>query len=415
MFNPKTVFTSFIDFIILLISNLIEKFIHQQLYVGKIVFNCAWEDPAIDLKALKLTKEDKIVVITSAGCNVLTYALHNPKAIYSVDRNPCQNALLELKIAGIKVLDYDTFWEVFGRGRYPGFSTVIYPKLRPLLSTASRAFWDSHAHYFNGKGLRNSFYYRGCSGFLAWVIIKIYCRMVPGLQGTLKGLFQVQSLEEQKQAFKSLDRQMFGSTFVTKGLKNPMTLTCMTGVPRPQQKLLEEEGGVVVFLKKAMEELFNETKLQDNYFYKVYVDGEYSKQCCPEYLKEENFKKLKAGAVDCISVHTTTITEFLKNKGDTSITRFILLDHMDWLSQSPEILQEEWQTIMDHSAPNSKYLWRSAGRSADFVIDTKVTRSGTEVKVGDLVVMRPEISEPLHVKDRVHTYTSFHVADLKAY
>jgi S-adenosylmethionine-diacylglycerol 3-amino-3-carboxypropyl transferase len=45
----------------------------------------------------------------------------------------------------------------------------------------------------------------------------------------------------------------------------------------------------------------------------VYVDGEYSRECCPEYLKEHNFYKLKNGLVDCISVHTTTITEFLDN------------------------------------------------------------------------------------------------------
>jgi len=96
--------SAFFGFVLGWISTVIDSFVHKKLYTGKIIFNCAWEDPALDLEALKLTKDDNIVVITSAGCNVLTYAIHEPNHIYSIDRNPCQNALLELKIAAIKNL-----------------------------------------------------------------------------------------------------------------------------------------------------------------------------------------------------------------------------------------------------------------------------------------------------------------------
>jgi len=405
--------SAFFGFVLGWISTVIDSFVHKKLYTGKIIFNCAWEDPALDLEALKLTKDDNIVVITSAGCNVLTYAIHEPNHIYSIDRNPCQNALLELKIAAIKEFDFDTFWKMFGEGRIPEFTKKYYPRLREYLSPASKAFWDKNSHYFDGKGFRKSFFYHGCSGFLAWVVMRIYCRLIPGLVRALQSMFTVESIEEQRRIFKEVVDRKLWSPLLERTLSSPLALSFMNGVPKPQQKLLEQEGGVAVFLRRVFEWLMTESFLRENYFYKVYVDGEYSRECCPEYLKEDNFYKLKNGGVERISVHTTTITEFLREHKKKDISRFILLDHMDWLSESPEILSEEWQEIVEHSTKQARFLWRSASEKASFVTDTKVKVDGKELTVGDMVTFNPDLSDRLHKIDRVHTYTSFHVADLQ--
>ena len=69
---------------------------------NNLVYNTCWEDPRLDHQALNLTADDTVLVITSAGCNALDYALAAPKKVVAVDMNPRQNALLELKIAGIR-------------------------------------------------------------------------------------------------------------------------------------------------------------------------------------------------------------------------------------------------------------------------------------------------------------------------
>jgi len=393
-------------------SSLLDKFIHKVLYTNKIVFNCAWEDPILDLQALNIRKDvDNIVVITSAGCNVLTYAIHSPKHIYSIDRNPCQNALLELKIAAIRTFDYDTFWNMFGEGRLTDFSTKYYPLLRDKLSPSARTFWDSKSHYFDGKGMRNTFYYRGCSGFLAWVIIRVYCKLLPGVLPAMKAMFRSKTVEEQRKLFKEVDSKLW-SPLLERVISSRLALSFMNGVPKPQQNLLEKEGGIAVFLRRVWQWLMTESLLKDNYFYRVYVFGSYTKDCCPEFLKEENFNKLKGGLVDRITVHTTTITEFLNTHPANDITRYILLDHMDWLAESQEILNEEWQAIVDHSTDDARYLWRSASEQARFVCNTKINVEGEVKSVEDMVKFNPELSNELHKVDRVHTYTSFHVADL---
>ena len=70
-----------------------------------------------------------MLVITSAGCNALDYAISGPAHVYAVDMNPRQNALLELKIAGIKKLNYEDF----------------YQALRNRLSSGRRSLYQSSA------------------------------------------------------------------------------------------------------------------------------------------------------------------------------------------------------------------------------------------------------------------------------
>ena len=75
------------------------KVVHQK----NLVYNTCWEDPRIDRQALSLGSDDSVLVITSAGCNALDYALQAPKSVHAVDMNPLQNALLELKCASIQI------------------------------------------------------------------------------------------------------------------------------------------------------------------------------------------------------------------------------------------------------------------------------------------------------------------------
>ncbi len=83
---------------------------------NNLVYNTCWEDPRLDHVALELGPTDRVMMITSAGCNALDYALKSPARIHCVDVNPRQNALLELKQQCIRKLDYDDFFAFFGRG-----------------------------------------------------------------------------------------------------------------------------------------------------------------------------------------------------------------------------------------------------------------------------------------------------------
>src|SRR5262245_7826408 len=103
-----------------------------------LIFNTSWEDPALDRIALQLTPEDRLVAISGAGCNVLDYLLAGAGEVHAVDMNPCQTALVELKVAAIRALNYDAFFQLFGRGRSVFARETYRERLRESLSPFAR-------------------------------------------------------------------------------------------------------------------------------------------------------------------------------------------------------------------------------------------------------------------------------------
>lgn len=380
------------------------------IHKSNLVYNTCWEDPRLDRVALELGKEDTIVVITSAGCNALDYALDEPKAIFAVDMNPRQNALLELKIAAIRELDYETFWQLFGEGHLEGFRRVYGKKLRKHLSPKSLKFWDKRTHFFDSK---RSFYFRGSSGSVAR-FINYYIDKVLKIRPVIDEMLAAQTLEEQKRIYDEQLRDAFWTGFMKKFVGSQATLS-MLGVPRPQLQQLEYHygKGISEFIEQALEAVFTKLPFQDNYFWRVYLTGQYTPEACPNYLVRENFDKLKGGLVEKVTAHTMTIEGFLRETS-TPISRFILLDHMDWLSTYQyQALESEWQAIVNRSREDARILFRSGGVRVDFVDPIEVSLRGKSRRLGDLLTYNRELADELHEKDRVHTYGSFHIADLK--
>ena len=77
---------------------------------------------------------------------------------------------------------------------------------------------------------------------------------------------------------------------------------------------------------------------KDNYFYYNCLMGKFTRENCPSYLKEENFKMLKEGGTAKLDVVTGTFLDALRS--DT-FTKVILMDHVDWLdeTQASEVAQ----------------------------------------------------------------------------
>ena len=149
----------------------ISRRLFNAVHRNNLVYNTCWEDPRLDREALLLSSDDDVLVITSAGCNALDYALCEPNHVYAVDMNPRQNALLELKKAAIKCLPFDEFFKMFGEGRLPGIKESYRQTLRNELSEWSQSFWDRKIKWFDNR--RRTFYFRGTSGTFARMM-KVY-------------------------------------------------------------------------------------------------------------------------------------------------------------------------------------------------------------------------------------------------
>ena len=382
------------------------KFVHG----NNLVYNTCWEDPRLDRAALQLSPSDNVLVITSAGCNALDYALAGPNHVYAVDMNPRQNALLDLKLAGIRSLDHEDFFRIFGYGHHPEARKLYRDKLRPALPAWSQTYWDKWIKFFHTPG--KSFYYRGTSGSFARMI-RIYTDRIIRVKPWIDAALEAKSIKEQQEIYDKYLREKFWSRTMRFAMNRDTTLS-MVGVPRAQRRQVETQydGGIVKFIQDCLEAVFCKLPLADNYFWRVYMKGEYSKKCCPEYLKAENFEKLKGGLVDRVSTHTNHVQGFLeRHRGE--ISRFVLLDHMDWLSDKFfPLLELEWQAIIRRASPKTKMIWRSGGLRTDFLQRVSVSTGGRQRELPELLTYHDQLAADLHEKDRVHTYGSFYIADL---
>lgn len=387
----------------------LSKLFFAQIHGRNLVYNTCWEDPRCDREALQLSAEHNVLMITSAGCNALDYVLDEPNHVYCIDVNPRQNALLELKIAAIKGLDYDTFFRMFGEGHLDDIKQVYAEQIRTHLPESARIFWDRRLRFFRRGRVLPNFYYHGTSGWFAR-FMNLYLKFRKA-HGAIGAMFEVDSAEERRQIYYKHVQHLVWSDLLRRVLGYGATLS-LVGVPRPQQRQIAEnyEGGVAKFVEDALETVFTRLPTKDNYFWWIYLFGHYTEERCPEYLKPAAFARLKGGLVDRISTHSTTILDFLKHC-DEPLHRFVLLDHMDWLSTYGQpILEAEWQAIADRAAPESRILWRSAALEVDFIDPIEVTVNGEKQQVGDLLRYDRALASRLHEQDRVHTYGSFHIA-----
>jgi S-adenosylmethionine-diacylglycerol 3-amino-3-carboxypropyl transferase len=388
----------------------ISRRVFNAVHRNNLVYNTCWEDPRLDREALRIGPDDEILVITSAGCNALDYALCTPRHVHAVDMNPRQNALLDLKKAGIRGLEFDDFFRMFGEGRLPGVRRVYDQKLRAGLPAWSRTFWDANIKWFDDP--KRSFYFRGTSGFFA-KLAKVYTDKIIKIRPHLDRLLDAESVAEQKKIYDEHIRDRFGKAL--RFALNRDTTMAMLGVPRAQRRQIEAtyDGDLAQFIQDCLEGVFVKLPMKDNYFWRLYMTGSYTRGCCPEYLVPENFARLKAGLVDRVTTHTDSVQGFLE-RHDQPVTRFVLLDHMDWLSDRFfPLLEAEWQAIVNRAAPRARLIWRSGGFNTDFLDDVRVTIDGRSRGTREILAYESDLAARLHPLDRVHTYGSFFIAELK--
>eukprot|EP00884_Botryococcus_braunii_P001650 jgi/Botrbrau1/11486/Bobra.0360s0013.1 len=365
------------------------------------LYTMSWEDPRPDMEVLKINDKDTVLTLTSGGCNALNLLLHGAGQVVSVDCNPAQSALLELKAAAIRQLSFEDTWLMFGEGRHPQIRRLFEAKLAPFLSEASLKFWKTRLWYFE-RGL----YYQGGMGSVCWAI-QTLCNAL-GLGKSLERIATAHTLSEQRTAWEESWLVKFcksGPTWLvdwfTKVLAslffNRFVLWFGAGVPCKQYQLILNDGlKMSTYAARVMDGVAKNSHLRkDNYFYYNCALGKYSRDNCPSYLVEENFNRLKASLIDKLVIVTGTFVDQLKSR---TYTKVILMDHVDW--QDVGQARDLAASLAKHVAPGGRIIWRSAALVPPYA---RIVRdAGFDVRC----ISRADEG----YMDRVNMYSSFYVA-----
>ncbi|OSD05197.1 S-adenosyl-L-methionine-dependent methyltransferase [Trametes coccinea BRFM310] len=346
---------------------------HTQ-FGNRYIYAFTWEDPAEDQRLLNIGKDDVVFAITSAGDNILSYALHRPRSIHAVDLNPTQNHLLELKVAAFSALPYEDVWKLFGEGRHPHFRDLLLTKLSPYLSSRAFQFWLDNTTAFTARG---GLYETGGTR-IAVKLSKWLFRLL-GRAGDVRRLCAAKTLREQRAIWRTRLRPVVLSRWLSYlVVANEQFLWRALGVPPNQRDMIYDDGlavaaasGGVFKPKEAMwryvvntlDPVVENTLLRDsNYFYRLCLMGRYSEECRPAYLTKEAHDILsRPGAFDGLRVHTDEFVEVLARIRAESVTVAVIMDHMDWFDPEGTSASEEIRALNKAMKIGGHVLLRSAG------------------------------------------------------
>ena len=223
----------------------------------------------------------------------------------------------------------------------------------------------------------------------------------PALHRDLLRLFEAPDLATQRSRYAEIEPRLFGPGMRAL-VRQPATLA-LAGVPRAQRDLITQQypGGVSAYVQDKVRWLMTEVPVAENYFWRLYLHGAYTRQCCPNYLRRENLECLRE-RLDRVQVHTSSFSTFLEGHAG-ALTHFVLLDHQDWLwvNDVPG-LEQEWRMILQRSAPGARVLLRSAAMQISFLPEFAQA------------ALRAQDSEGWHLRDRVGTYGSVMLAEVAA-
>jgi len=295
----------------------------EQVQISKLVFTHNWEDPESDVAALHIKSNDVVQAITSGGCNVLGFLLHNPKVIYSVDINPAQSYLLELKIAAIKEFEFKEF--IAFAGLIDGVSRMaLYTKLKFLLSTNAVDFWDKQSKIIEQGFIMNGKYER---------FIKLAGKFISLLQGRKRvlDLFEKKTKTEQAAYFDNVwNTKRF--KYIFKILFNKRMLA-KRGLVADYFTFDDGSKSFADSFYNRSKKVFRDIPIENNYFLSLYLLGKFRNlDEVPVYLREENYGIIQS-RVDRIKIITNEAQQWIDTMPDHSIDCFALSNICELMSE----------------------------------------------------------------------------------
>ena len=383
------------------------------IWFDAFVYNQIWEDPRVDIEALEIDGESRILTISSGGCNALNYLLEGPRSVTAVDLNRHHIYLLNLKLAALKHLpSFDDFFEFFGKGHGPRTGSNYIRHIRPHLDKDTREFWESNSFlgsllygdrisFFRDGGLydhsRNGYFLKFFQAFAK----------VSGCK--TDEVLNAETEEQQSELYRRYVDPFFDSRVIKAIGKLPVTLFGLGIPPQQYEELKKETDGdktIIDVYRERVRRLACDFPIDENYFAWQAFARKYDTKnlkAVPEYLKPANYEILKANS-GRLTTGIGSVTDEIRNGDAGTFNRFVFLDAQDWMNADQ--MTELWTAIAEMAPSGSRIIFRTAGALSPL----------DENLPADLLSRfhyERETSERLFKRDRASIYGGFHLYVLK--
>ena len=370
------------------------------------VYNQIWEDPEVDLEALQLAPEHRLIAIASGGCNVLNYLAADPERIVAVDLNANHIALTRLKLSALENLpSHDDFFRFFGEANDKANREAYETHLSAKLDPVTRRYWQKRVL---GGRRRIDMFSRDLYRFSLLGRFIGILHAVARLHGKrLETVLCARTPQEQRDAFERIIAPLFDYKSVKLLSRSPVSLYAL-GIPPAQydELVATANGDAIASLRERVERLACGFPIHDNYFAWQAFGRGYdveNRNAVPAYLRRDTYDIIRT-RTNRVETHLASLTDFLAQQPAQSMHRFVLLDAQDWMT--PEQIAALWIEIDRTGAPGARVIFRTAGAASpvDEALPNSVKRRWRRDAIASAALLRQDRSAiygglHLYIKD----------------
>lgn len=294
----------------------------KQLTKGAILYTTCDEDSFSELTALRIGAGDRVLSITGSGCRSLNLLLAGPRAVVSVDANPLQNYLLELKAAGIRAYEHSDFVQLMGVHGPPSDDRVQrYDQIRGELSEPARRFWDLNRHVLRAGVIYSGAHERFYARYIG-PAIRILRRT------RLAELYRHDDLDRQREFYRTKWDHV-GWRLAVRALAQPWLVRALLNDPSYFQQVNRDQS-TADYLLARLRVVFGRHLARDNHLFTLLVFGRYlHAEATPPYLSPVHYEAIRKH-IDALEIVTEPIGDFLRRQPDASVDKFSLSDISGW-------------------------------------------------------------------------------------
>ncbi len=315
------------------------------LSFDQIRYSMVWEGASSVVNALQPTADDEVLVICSAGCNVLNMLLQPCKKVWAVDLNPMQIKLLELKVRVMNTFPYEVYSGLLGFEGRAGMARASQDVLQDL-GAEDRAYWSSVFEQYPAGFLM--------AGRLEQYICQFYLTLSVRQRAQMDALFDAKTIAEQKEVFEQLQTTNFEAVFVEYFSRKQLS----NGRDPALFKYTQETGGDRFFerLSKYLESHLLGDSFISRFFF--YGPANMPQHLRPPCYQAANYERLKQQFHKLETVIGEAI-DFLESEAGADVVKASLSNIFEYTSpavfaetvsgllQRPEMRFVYWNLLVD--------------------------------------------------------------------
>lgn len=344
-------------------------------------YSQSWEDPNVLLEALNVQPDDRIISITSGGDNSLALLLKKPQVLVSVDKNPAQNYLLELKYAAASLLSFENYHKFVGVVD-SCTRLEVFLELSEKISLAAKQYWLSNTRYVRQGIIHCGRFERFVTWFPKYVLPLVHSKK------TVNEFLALQSIKDQENFFNT-KWNSWRWRFLFRIASNRFVLKKYARGHGMFSYATEQN--VAHVYEQRLKQLLTTVPIRGNFFLAYSLTGHFV-DSLPPYLQKNERAILKESFP--MTIVSASLLEYLKSTPDNSFSKFNLSDIFEALSVEEN--DSLWHEIVRTARPGAKvaYWTNLVARSYPDSLTTHIRDE-------------KNVARRLHAVDRVFFYGAF--------